>query len=719
MEKGKLSIRRKDKKVILELIKEDGKTLPISDGSLRKAENWEGIADGEHDVSYILEGGSKVTELTIGDKTIKSLPVQAPPQADQRNRGYHGNARSQGNPNNIDSAKAPYNFIPLNEEVLSVTAEEIPAFNACKGLDGYIDLEITAQSPVYIRRNLSAAELKREEELGHNNNSQAAMDFKESLSGFNRPLGGTYRIPGSSLRGMIRTMYEVATYSKMTMLDDHKLYFRSFADASTELRQEYSSRMIDNVGGAYLPKVSAGFLRKVRQDYEISEASSFHRVEESLVLAKGIISEKMKFNRNYNDLIKRSYFKIVCFKADKETNHQHSEGQLFYSKVTEITKFTEPIPEGYHKGWLVLTGWVPSRREGKHMHWVISEPTTNKYTVPRDLVEDYRKDVNRKGTNLLEKTDREQIPCFYIIENSQVKAFGHTGMFRMVYDKSTGDLRPQAHKSNDLDMTEAVFGRITDKDIRPGRVFFEDALCIEARETEAAQYPKILSGPKPSTFQHYLQQANNQIRLIKGKPVGLKNYNSDGARLAGHKFYWHRNRDNWIAEDQEVRQHRTQYTRIHPLDTGSVFGGRIRFMNLSPEELGALLFVLNLPDGCCHKLGMAKPLGLGSVRIKASLCLIDRNKRYTDLLSLGIQEDDGAAFVQAFVDMLRTKLKMNQDNPWNSDRLKELKRMLDFTHKPHHDKTRYMEIERGKAPGIKGDNEYKNRPILKKPSQIQ
>lgn len=719
MKKGTLNIRRKDKKVILVLSTEKGKIVSISDSSMRNSKDLESIEDGDHEVSYILEGGSKLIELKIGEKTINPQPDQTPPKADNYSHKQQGNRYSAAQPGNVDSAVAPYNFIPLNEKVITVEESEIPAFNTYKGYDGYLDLEITAQSPIYIRRNLKPEELKKEEKFGHNNKSNEAIEFKNSLSGFNRPANAAYRIPGSSLRGMVRTMYEVVTYSKMTMLDDHKLYYRSFADASSELQKEYSSRMIDNVRGAYRAKVSAGFLRKVRQDYEISEASSFHRVEESLVLAKGIISEKMKFNRNYNDLIKRSYFKIVCFKADKETNHQHSEGQLFYSKVTEITKFTEPIPEGYHKGWLVLTGWVPSRREGKHMHWVISEPTTNKYTVPRDLVEDYRKDVNRKGTNLLEKTDREQIPCFYIIENSQVKAFGHTGMFRMVYDKSTGDLRPQAHKSNDLDMTEAVFGRITDKDIRPGRVFFEDALCIEARETEAAQYPKILSGPKPSTFQHYLQQANNQIRLIKGKPVGLKNYNSDGARLAGHKFYWHRNRDNWIAEDQEVRQHRTQYTRIHPLDTGSVFGGRIRFMNLSPEELGALLFVLNLPDGCCHKLGMAKPLGLGSVRIKASLCLIDRNKRYTDLLSLGIQEDDGAAFVQAFVDMLRTKLKMNQDNPWNSDRLKELKRMLDFTHKPHHDKTRYMEIERGKAPGIKGDNEYKNRPILKKPSQIQ
>lgn len=38
--------------------------------------------------------------------------------------------------------------------------------------------------------------------------------------------------------------------------------------------------------------------------------------------------------------------------------------------------------------------------------------------------------------------------------------------------------------------------------------------------------------------------------------------------------------------------------------------------NLSPTELGALLWLLSLPDGCALKLGLGKPLGFGAVQVR-------------------------------------------------------------------------------------------------------
>jgi len=722
MEKGKLNIRRKDKKVILNLTMENGKPLSISDSSLREANKWKGLSEGDHDVSYELEGG-RLVSITIGEITIKRQQVQAPAQTHQPNRGSYHNPPAPVNPDNIDSATAPYNFVPMNEKVLTLSEDDIPAFNECKGHDGFIDLEITAESPIYIRRNLSTAELEREEQLRHNNTSREEMEFKDSLSGFNRPLGNEYRIPGSSLRGMIRTLYEVVTYSKMTMLDDHKLYYRSFADCSIELRDQYSSKMNGMVGGAYRPKASAGYLRKIGNRYEILEAASYHRVEESMVLAKGLINESMRIgtpghyrpNPDYKSFIESTHFIEVNYIADPERPHNHSV-DMYYSKVTDINSASNPVPAGYSRGFLVFTGWIPGQRQGKHMHWVISGPTPNRFPVPDDLIKDYEKDYNRKGTDLLKLTRNGVVPCFYVLEHGQVKAFGHTGMFRMVYDHSIGDLRPNEHKSTEIDMTEAVFGRIVDKKARMGRLCFEDAICTEPKETQDAAYPKILSGPKPNSFQLYLRQDKSSVRINRRNTTGLRNFDSEGACLAGHKFYWHRSHEGWSA-DQQVQN--TQSSSIHPLDTGSVFQGRIRFVNLSKEELGALLFVLNLPEGCCHKLGMAKPLGLGSVRIVAKLSLIDRELRYTNLLATGIQESQADKYVKAFTTHLKTSLKSGENDIWNIDRLRELKRMLDFTNKPSNVRTRYMSITEGLAHGNQDRNEYKMRPILKKPTQTR
>ena len=40
----------------------------------------------------------------------------------------------------------------------------------------------------------------------------------------------------------------------------------------------------------------------------------------------------------------------------------------------------------------------------------------------------------------------------------------------------------------------------------------------------------------------------------------------------------------------------------------------VDFDNLSPRELGLLLYALKPAEGFRHKLGMGKPIGLGGVR---------------------------------------------------------------------------------------------------------
>ncbi|MDD2230086.1 MAG: TIGR03986 family CRISPR-associated RAMP protein [Candidatus Cloacimonetes bacterium] len=729
MQKGSLNIRKNEKKkrVILVLTREDDKIMPISEGVYTQSSILMGLPEGDHEVSYQLENG-KLAELKIGEETIKPSASPAPSYDKPSNRGFERGGNIGGRQPVLDGASAPYNFIPLNDHLITVKAEDLPDFDQQKGYDGYLDLEIDAKTPLYIRQTYSAEQMQKLEELAREGNKDEELDYKLSLSGFYRPAHAAYRIPGSSLRGMLRTLFEVATYSKMTYIDDHKLYYRSFADPSTEYRDQYAKWMMESSGNIYYPKVSAGYLSKRGNHYSIKEAVSYHRVEEDLVLKNGIIRESMSMpnkrspNKYYLEFIKKTPFIEVIFKAESERVHRHSV-EMKYSSVSDIQPMQSPVSAGYQRGYLVLSGWIPSRNIGKHMHWVVSEPSTKSYEVPKDLIRDYDKDVNRKGTNLLKfvKQTKEGCPCFYIMDKGQIKAFGHTGLFRMVFNNSIGDLRPEAHKVDDLDLAESVFGLIKGKQIRPGRVFVEDAVCDKAVEMPEAQYPKILSGPKPSSFQHYIAQ---DVKLIKAvgsnnkNRTGIKNYDSRDARLAGNKFYWHRDHDAWIANPADVNKAKKQYTKIHPLDTGSTFKGRIRFMNLSAAELGALLTIINLPQGCCHKIGMAKPLGLGTVHLRAKLNMIDRSKRYSDLAALGITDADESSFISAFTDLLKNELKIQIDNPWQLDRLKELKAMLDYEHKPPSEKTRYMEIEYGKTERQRGDNEYKLRPILKRPSQI-
>ena len=74
-------------------------------------------------------------------------------------------------------------------------------------------------------------------------------------------------------------------------------------------------------------------------------------------------------------------------------------------------------------------------------------------------------------------------------------------------------------------------------------------------------------------------------------------------------------------------------TKIRPVKPNTEFKFRIRYENLSGNELGALLFALKMPEGCAHKIGMGKPYGLGSVKITPELYISKRNKRYLTLFS--------------------------------------------------------------------------------------
>jgi len=56
---------------------------------------------------------------------------------------------------------------------------------------------------------------------------------------------------------------------------------------------------------------------------------------------------------------------------------------------------------------------------------------------------------------------------------------------------------------------------------------------------------------------------------------------------------------------------------LYPLPAGTTFKGKIRFHNLMPEELGAIIWALEWGGDkhLRHALGMGKPFGLGQVRI--------------------------------------------------------------------------------------------------------
>jgi CRISPR-associated protein (TIGR03986 family) len=152
------------------------------------------------------------------------------------------------------------------------------------------------------------------------------------------------------------------------------------------------------------------------------------------------------------------------------------------------------------------------------------------------------------------------------------------------------------------------------------RVRFSHARLVEDKGVYDEEMTlAILSSPKPTTALFYLFNGNpDQDKAIPPEDDENAGYR-DNYKLRGRKFYRHHGK-----QLNRLEFHRAGTIRDHQNRTvrgvrapGNVFEFAIDFDNLAPVELGALLRTLDLGwhEQAFHRLGYAKPLGFGSVKI--------------------------------------------------------------------------------------------------------
>jgi CRISPR-associated protein (TIGR03986 family) len=154
---------------------------------------------------------------------------------------------------------------------------------------------------------------------------------------------------------------------------------------------------------------------------------------------------------------------------------------------------------------------------------------------------------------------------------------------------------------------------------------------------------KELGMPRPSAVEHYLQQphypnprpSDRAALVTYGDAAG---YDKPG-KLAGRKFYLDRSdaysSEPWKKESESNRLNKRSTLAFEASRPGRRFRFTVRFRDLDSAELASVLIALgphqfrtilggNHLDGYCSKLGHARPLGWGGVRIEAKeLYLLD------------------------------------------------------------------------------------------------
>lgn len=512
---------------------------------------------------------------------------------------------------------APFNFVPLASWVLypewsSWVSHDLPLK---EGLCGKIDFELTAHTPILVG----------------DENIKATAQAPGEVSFFKLP-DGRYAIPGSSLKGMIKNVLSIATFSRMKAVDDQKFSVR---DLNRSARKLYGQHMTDgNPHNGFQSKVCAGWLKFEANHWQLFEATDkYVRVEQSKInsnLGTSInfqaLNAKTATIDKYDAIRAILPLQKVRYTATDEIRQKHHTPPLIYRDVTSLSKWTED--GNGDEGYLVVTG-QPSRQ--KHMEFVFTKPGKT-VDLSESVINDF---LTIHGDN--NKTDSKSesgwdylkkyspfpsdfgTPVFYINEdnNTGVRAIGLAQMFKLAYKHGVHDLISNSYHNvdnNKKDFVETLFGCIgeTQADSLKGRVSFDYAVCTSKMVTPIRVGPTILNSPKASYYPIYVKQEHD------GDPYTT--YMDDNAEIQGQKRYPVRDNLNISAIPPIAQNNTNTQVNLYPLPATTTFKfkGKLRFHNLMPEELGAIIWALvwGGNEHLRHSLGMGKPFGLGQVSIR-------------------------------------------------------------------------------------------------------
>ena len=652
-------------------------------------------------------------------------------------------------PRNIDperQALAPYNFVPLANKVVTVGLDDLPdqgVYHPDRHT-GRIECILTTETPLYVRGPLTPKEFEQSESNAETKLSSWREKMRNKPDFFHTGDPNSPTIPGSSLRGMFRTLIEIAGYGKMTAVSNQQLVYRAVGDTTSHGERYRDRLMRDDGKKRYTPLMQAGYMEKsANGDWFIRPAqvingTTFARINtrkhEKLFSSLKPWGQSENAYEIYVDVGPYQYQKV--------------RGGFIHVRYARAMRAAARPGRGLVRAALAKSGWMPSKRSEA----IVFAPDDQARGIPvgDELVEAYRNQQSQEQKKLLGKDGvlRAGQPVFYLVERGRLVFFGHCMMFRLPYLQSPLDfVPPQLRRESDVDLAEALFGYTKSRGegkagAYAGRVFISDA-TLEPGQTEIwlsdePLAPKILASPKPTTFQHYLvQRTPNAVptggRFKDGRPrteVRLDDYAGrpgEDTVIRGHKLYWHKGTVGAgdIRENKAIKENDKQHTQIQPVRPGVQFRLGLRFENLSEVELGALLWVLDKAADPAYrlKLGMGKPLGMGAIKLQSTLHLEHRDVRYQRLFDgdcwAGGREGGQAAWgqaVDAFEQFMVGQLSSRANARFNKfKRIYALLTMLSWPG-PDPKATRYMEIERPEKRAKRGKrNEYDGRPVLPDP----
>jgi CRISPR-associated protein (TIGR03986 family) len=620
-------------------------------------------------------GAAGAEEIEGGDTTIavvaslRPTSAQAPRQGGPQRAGRPQHPReSQGRQGRIESPTAtaqplpgkPYGFVPLPANLKTDTPVWHDGTSSKDRLSGEIRFELQTLTPLLVgweRGQMGDAESDWPLPATIQGVGQLAAS-KSVLCPLRAPWGKRpVIVPGDSLKGLLRHELGALLGAPMERVAERSYSYRP--NAMYPLKP---------AGRFLVPRLA----RVPENSVEIKALDDEHQARVPTRLE--LFPAELEYNKKANKLDYR-------FDQNGRSNYRGGQGagQKLNSKVSvhaslkvlrDVQTETADVPQAAQEGYLATLRHLVDLDDGHFSERHPDVPSTVRGEDARNrILTAAEKEVFQPGDLIWVEWDTDK-KCIVSLGWHYYYRWAYTDTIR----KDADAPRLERHGLFPLDDERAcdddgapkglspvrrLFGYTKDNEGSAGigkddhaqlmgRISVNAALEVVADgDTDDERFLpptflKELGMPRPSAVEFYLKQLdypNPKGRTDRAKLLtygDAAGYDTPG-ELAGRKFYLDRkdaySSEPWKDDSSANRANERSTLALEASRPGRRFRFTIRFRDLDVAELAAIMVALcphqfrdvfqgKHPDGYCSKLGYARPLGWGTVRIEAKALLL-------------------------------------------------------------------------------------------------
>ena len=556
----------------------------------------------------------------------ESIPKKKEEKAYSKNSNSNRNGSTGIKDTGIKRFINPYTFVPIsNKEPERLKFEDLYK-DDCEKFDGSIECTLETKSSVFVPNTSRTFE----------NNFNEFFSY-EDLSGRNArdipEAGPKYpRIPGSEIRGMVRSIYEQLTDSCLSVIDKENLAVKrspkpkmaGIWDRETDIlykaeRKAINIKKLDDLFNGLNGQLDKQFITGTEVYFTYN--------------ADGYVTDiSMKYFKNA--------VKGVALKGEDFSTKKNESVITLELKTKECT----------------LTKLDKNRFKA----------VLDRYKGYNDYKKAYDSDI-RYMPVFYEKVDKKS--------DKQVDTklyLAPAMMTKEVFENTISEILEKNHFKHHHCTAETgfcpacrLFGTIANEKSLASRLRFTDTEVFENFTFDKPRFMPVLGTPRYSSTEFYLEKPKysgvsmwnyDYYTINNGKKI--ESQSTYESHLKGRKVYWlgsdKLNRENTLEQykiSSKDRLNKTGKDNINirtagrALKSGAKTKFKVYFEDITVEELASLLYSLSLGKDCNHRIGRGKPYGMGAVKVEIEKLKIREYGLKNGEISITEKESDPGIYI--------------------------------------------------------------------------